>query len=225
MNNRANNSDGRGELSSDSVTSHDLMMFADGELDAQREAAVASYLRENETGRAVVSTVWEMGARIRELQDRKAIDAGADGMVLGFLNGLGEVDAGVITELIGDAPWPWTFSRAIDACLDSDRGWAVLASLPRLDQVLTAGSARGVDHGLDELVDRATGNPWAARVMMAGGGLRPEHVPWLARAGVTAFQIGRPARAQGSYKAYVDEGLVRSWRTLIDTEVRHRPSR
>ena len=60
---------------------------------------------------------------------------------------------------------------------------------------------------------------------MAGGGLRPEHVPWLARAGVTAFQIGRPARAQGSYKAYVDEGLVRSWRTLIDTEVRHRPSR
>ncbi|HOT11489.1 MAG TPA: hypothetical protein PK710_17055, partial [Polyangiaceae bacterium] len=80
MNNRANNSDGRGELSSDSVTSHDLMMFADGELDAQREAAVASYLRENETGRAVVSTVWEMGARIRELQDRKAIDAGADGI-------------------------------------------------------------------------------------------------------------------------------------------------
>ncbi|HPB94566.1 MAG TPA: hypothetical protein PKW66_01575, partial [Polyangiaceae bacterium] len=84
MNNRANNSDGRGELSSDSVTSHDLMMFADGELDAQREAAVASYLRENETGRAVVSTVWEMGARIRELQDRKAIDAGADGIKVGI---------------------------------------------------------------------------------------------------------------------------------------------
>ncbi|MBK9696346.1 MAG: copper homeostasis protein CutC [Propionibacteriaceae bacterium] len=152
-------------------------------------------------------------------------EAGADGMVLGFLNGLGEVDLEVMNELLGDGDWSWTFHRAIDSCLNLDRGWQALATLPRLDQVLTAGSARGVDHGLDELVDRATGNPWAARVMMAGGGLRPEHVPWLARAGVTAFQIGRPARAQGSYKAYVDEGLVRSWRTLIDTEVRHRPSR
>lgn len=161
--------------------------------------------------------------RLRGLMASYA-DAGADGMVLGFLNGLGEVDAGVITELIGDAPWPWTFSRAIDACLDSDRGWAVLASLPRLDQVLTAGSARDVEHGLNDLVARAKGDPWAASVMLAGGGLHPDHVPWLARAGVRAFHIGSPARPGGSYKAYVDESLVHSWRTLIDAEVRHRPA-
>jgi copper homeostasis protein len=147
--------------------------------------------------------------------------AGADGMVLGFLNGLGEVDAGVVTELIQDGSWPWTFHRAIDSCLYLDDGWAALQTLPRLDQVLTAGSARGVPHGLDELVSRARGNPWAASVMMAGGGLRPEDVPWLARAGVRAFHIGSPARPGGSYKAYVDEGLVRSWRNLIDAEVRH----
>ena len=56
---------------------------------------------------------------------------------------------------------------------------------------------------------------------MAGGGLKPEHVPWLVRAGVRAFHIGTPARPQGSYKAYVDAGLVHTWRTLIDDEVRH----
>ena len=158
--------------------------------------------------------------RLRGLMASYA-DAGADGMVLGFLNGLGEVDAAVCAELVGDGTWPWTFHRAVDACLDADKAWAALATLPRLDQLLTAGSARDVEHGLADLIARAD-DPWAARLIMAGGGLRPEHVPWLARAGVRAFQIGRPARPGGSYKAYVDEGLVRSWRTLIDDAVRHR---
>jgi len=151
-------------------------------------------------------------------------DAGADGMVLGFLNGLGDVDAAVCAELVGDGTWPWTFHRAVDACLDADRAWAALASLPRLDQVLTAGSARDVEHGLPDLLARAKSDPWSASVMMAGGGLHPDHVPWLARAGVRAFHIGTPARPGGSYKAYVDEALVRSWRTLVDDEVRHRPA-
>ena len=158
--------------------------------------------------------------RLRGLMASYA-DAGADGMVLGFLNGLGEVDAGVINALIGDGPWPWTFHRAIDACLDATKAWAVLSTLPRLDQVLTAGSARDVEHGLNDLLDRAKSDPWVASVMMAGGGLRPDHVPWLARSGVRAFHIGKLARPGGSYKAYVDEALVRSWRTLIDDELRH----
>ncbi|WP_298129399.1 copper homeostasis protein CutC [Micropruina sp.] len=147
-------------------------------------------------------------------------DAGADGMILGYLNGLGEVDGQVVGELIADGDWPWTFHRAIDSCLLPDRGWALLRRLPRLDQVLTAGSPRGLAHGLDDLVQRAR-DPWQAGVIMAGGGLHPDHVPWLARAGVRAFHIGTPARPQGSYKAYVDVDLVRSWRRLIDTEIRH----
>lgn len=160
--------------------------------------------------------------RLRGLMASYA-DAGADGMVLGFLNGLGEVDVRLVAELIEDGVWPWTFHRAVDSCLDADQAWEALGTLPRLDQVLTAGSARGVDHGLNELLARAKSDPWAAAMIMAGGGLRPEHVPWLARAGVRAFHIGKPARPGGSFKAYVDEALVRSWRTLIDDEVRHRP--
>jgi copper homeostasis protein len=161
--------------------------------------------------------------RLRGLMASYA-DAGADGMVLGFLNGLGEVDARLIEELIGDGNWPWTFHRAVDACLEQERAWSVLPTLTRLDQVLTAGSARDVEHGLGDLVARAKADPWAASVIMAGGGLRPDHVPWLARAGVRAFHIGKPARPGGSYKAYVDTDLVRSWRNLIDAEVRHHPA-
>jgi copper homeostasis protein len=86
--------------------------------------------------------------------------------------------------------------------------------------VLTAGSARGVAEGLDELVARARADEFARNVIMAGGDLLPEHVPWLARAGVRAFHIDSAARPRGSQKAYVDADLVRAWRTLVDDAVR-----
>lgn len=149
------------------------------------------------------------------------LDAGADGVVLGFVNGLGQVDTEVITALVGNLGFSWTFDRAIDSCLDADQAWRALLRLPGLDQVLTAGSARDVDHGLDELVRRARSDPQVAQLMMAGGGLHPDHVPWLVRAGVRAFHLGAQARPQASWKTYVDEAFVRSWRTLLDSEIRH----
>ena len=152
------------------------------------------------------------------------LDAGADGVVFGFLNGIGEVDREVCEALVEHGGWPWTFHRAVDSVLDPDKAWRSLLRLPRLDQVLTAGSPRGVEAGLDDLLRLANSDPRIARLMMAGGGLLPEHVPWLARAGVRAFHIGRPARPQGSFKAYVDAPLVRTWRTLIDDAVRHVPA-
>lgn len=149
------------------------------------------------------------------------LDAGADGVVLGFLNGRSDVDVEVVEALVSEGEFRWTFHRAVDHALDFDRAWRVLPTLPRLDQVLTAGSPRGVDQGLDELVARCRSNPAAARLVMAGGGLHPDHVPWLVRSGVRAFHIGSPARPQGSFKAWVDAPLVQSWRTLIDAAVRH----
>jgi copper homeostasis protein len=151
------------------------------------------------------------------------MDAGADGIVMGFLNGLSDVDLEVCGELAGNGGWPWTFHRAIDSALNPVKAWRDVRTLPGLDQVLTSGSARGLRYGLDDLMSRAHSDPSIARLIMAGGGLAPEHVPWLAHAGIRGFHIGAPARPQRSYKAYVDPGLVRSWRRLIDSEVRHPP--
>jgi copper homeostasis protein len=142
---------------------------------------------------------------------------GADGVVLGFLNAHTEVDTSVVAEIVSDhSDLRWTFHRAVDACISSNRAWRDLRGLPGLDQVLTAGSARGVSEGLDDLVARVRGDEFARTVIMAGGGLLPEHVPWLVRAGIRAFHISSAARPLGSPKAYVDPGLVRTWRTLID---------
>ncbi len=153
------------------------------------------------------------------------LDAGADGVVLGFLDGHNLVDEEVMLELLGDGDWPWTFDRAIDYCLDQAKAWPPLMRLPRLDQVLTAGSVRTVEHGLDDLLARARRDPEAARVMMAGGGLQAEHVPWLVRAGVRSFHISEAARPGGSFKAWVDSDLVRMWRDLVDDTIAHERQR
>jgi copper homeostasis protein len=145
---------------------------------------------------------------------------GADGVVIGFLNAHTEVDVPVISALVGQADFGWTFDRAVDACISVDRAWRELRRFPGLDAVLTAGSPRGVTEGLDDLVHRAQTDDFARSVIMAGGGLLPEHVPWLARAGVRAFQVGAAVRPLGSAKAYVDPDLVRTWRTLVDHAVR-----
>ncbi len=150
------------------------------------------------------------------------IDAGADGVTCGFLNGLGEIDTEVLGAILEETPCPWTFHRAVDSCLNADRAWNVLLRLPRLDAVRTAGSARDLEHGLDELVRRAERDADVACLVMADGEVRPEHVPWLARAGVNQIHIEQQARPQGSKKATVDEKLVRSWATLLSAEIRRR---
>jgi copper homeostasis protein len=145
------------------------------------------------------------------------LSAGAEGVVFGFLNSDLDVDVPVCEAIVdGLEGAPWTFHRALDHCLDHDRAWRHLRGLRGLDAVLTAGSSLGVAHGLDALTARAA-DPVAGPLVMAGGGLEAEHVPWLARAGVRAFHVGSSVRPDRSWdKAYVDAGYVRSWRLLVD---------
>jgi copper homeostasis protein len=136
---------------------------------------------------------------------------GADGFVFGFLNPMTGVDVDACCELAGDDSWNWTFDRTVDAALDQDRAWEDVRRLPRLDSIMTAGSARDVEHGIDRLISHRMKRP----AVIAAGGLRSEHVPWLVRGGVTQFLI-EPER--GGVDA------VRSWRRLVDQEIARRPS-
>ncbi|WUH96483.1 hypothetical protein OHR68_23225 [Spirillospora sp. NBC_00431] len=144
-------------------------------------------------------------------------EAGADGFVLGFLDSSGHVDTGATGKLAADAaPLPWTFHRALDHAADPAQAWDVVRGLGGgLDTVLTAGSARGVDAGVEVLVRRAAEDPAAAKMIMAGGGLRRKHVAILAAAGVTAFHVGTAVRPDGAWDAPVDPALVREWRSLV----------
>ena len=160
-------------------------------------------------GRGVTGRLVELGQAFVEL--------GAAGLAYGFLDDNLEVDrescAEMCAELGGSA---WLF-HGFDAALDGDRAWRDVVGLPGLEAVVTAGSTRGLAHGADELIHRATNDPRVAEMVLAGGGLTPDLVPWLVRAGVRRFAIGSSARTGGSWtRASVDVDHVRSWRMLID---------
>lgn len=144
------------------------------------------------------------------------LELGVDGVVLGFLDGYARVDVEVVQALTERGDFAWTFDRAIDRCLDTDQAWQTLQSFPGLDGVQTGGSARGLSAGLDDLIARAAAHPEQAGLMIAGGGLRGDQIPWLLRAGVSQFQIGPQARPYGQPLADVDSSLVHGWRVLLD---------
>ncbi len=145
------------------------------------------------------------------------VELGAAGLAFGFLDRNLEIDRASCAEMcseLGGAPWIF---HGIDAALEPDRAWRDVLTLPGLDSVVSAGSTRGLAHGADELISRAEADPRIARLLTAGGGLRPEQVPWLVRAGVRRFAIGSGARAGGSWtRGIVDVDRVRSWRMLLD---------
>lgn len=146
------------------------------------------------------------------------LEAGADGMQLGFINRLDEVDTDVVEALTEDLEFPITFD-CLDQLLFPEKGWDEVLSMTQVDHILTAGSPRGMETGLDGLLRTVRDRPGLAGFVLAGQGLTPEHVPWLARAGVSAFTVSAQVRPAGSFKSQVDALLVSTWRALVDDSV------
>ena len=145
------------------------------------------------------------------------IELGAAGLAYGFMDRDLEIDREACTEMnaeLGGVPWLF---HGFDAALDADHAWRDAIDLPGLEAVISGGSTRGLAHGSEELISRAGRNPQVARMLLVGGGLTPDLVPWLVRAGVRRFAIGSGARQHGSWtRASVDVDRVRSWRMLLD---------
>ncbi|MGY0024831.1 copper homeostasis protein CutC [Streptomyces sp. cg35] len=146
--------------------------------------------------------------------------AGADEFVLGFLDEHGGPDLAAVERLVAELDGcRWTFHRAVDRAADRDALRKQLADLPGLDTYLTAGSAEGVDAGLDVLVAEAARTvarePGYEQQILVGGGLRLEHVPGLRAAGVSAFHIGGASRPDG-WDGPVSADAVRVWREALD---------
>jgi copper homeostasis protein len=148
------------------------------------------------------SDLWARATALRE--------AGAEEFVLGFLDGSGAVSVPPPGVLDGCS---WTFHRALDHSADRAAAWGVIRTLAGVDFVLTAGSPDGVGAGLDVLRAEAFSAGAGPRIM-AGGGLKPEHVAPLRAAGVDAFHVGSGVRRRG-WDSPVDATLVGEWRAML----------
>ncbi|NRQ34801.1 copper homeostasis protein CutC [Nonomuraea sp. NN258] len=149
-------------------------------------------------------------------RDAKALaQAGAAGFVFGFLDDQGTVDLAATEALIhAVSPLPWTFHRAVDHAADVQASWRAVRLLPNLATVLTSGSPDGVGAGLPVLKARAEAGDGS--IILAGGGLKPPHVPTLLDYGIRAFHVGSAVRE--SWSDPVEARLVRQWRTMIERD-------
>ena len=159
---------------------------------------------------------WEGENRLVE-QGASFLELGAAGLAFGFLDRDLEVDREGCAELCAELDGASWIFHGFDTALDADRAWRDVMSLPGLDSVISAGSTRGIEHGAEELISRCRTDARTAALLMAGGGLTPDLVPWLVRVGVRRFAIGSSARSSSSWtRASVDVDHVRSWRMLVD---------
>lgn len=141
-------------------------------------------------------------------------DAGAAGVVLGFLTPDSQIDTAVLEDIIGvtTQEMDFTFHRAIDCAANG--AWETLLALEHPPQyVLTAGSPLGVGEGMETLLARAKATP---ELILAGGGLKAEFVPHLKAAGVRNFHIGSAARLNSSFDEHIDPKAVARWVELTE---------
>jgi copper homeostasis protein len=137
---------------------------------------------------------------------RHAIDAGASGLVLGFLR-RGAVDVQTIRDVLGTMTAAVTFHRAFD---EADRPLDAVAALsaePRVDRILTSGGAGEWPARLARLQalrQAASPNP----IVLPGAGLDDRALRDLAKEGFAEAHVGRAARIPSTHQGRVRANRV-----------------
>ncbi len=171
---------------------------------------------------------------------RDFTNAGAEGVVFGYLTPDGNLALDYMAELVHElrGQASFTIHRAIDAvvsaCAEGTAdeedtqeiatnhylaAWQQLLGMtPRPDVVLTAGSSHGISAGLDNLRAAIEIFPEAAELIQAGGGLKLEHIPALADLGIRQFHVGSGVREDGTFDSAISAEKVKFWLNTIATE-------
>lgn len=146
-----------------------------------------------------------------------AIAAGAEGVVLGALTEEGGLDCNAMARLIEAAKGhPVTLHRAFDLCPYPSQALAQAIELG-VDCILTSGGASSAVEGC-AVLERLTKEAGGEIAVMAGGGVRPQTIPGLLRAGVDALHGSFSKRKpQGSKVARIGipAGVARADQDLV----------
>lgn len=136
----------------------------------------------------------ELDVQVRDVH--AAVEAGADGVVIGALTPAGAVDIAAVRALIAAAGGrEVTFHRAVDAVDDPFAVLDVLAASGVTRVLTSGGAARSID-GVRRLAELVTHTGGAVQVM-AGGGVRPVDIGALVAAGVDAVHLSASRAVAG----------------------------
>lgn len=134
-------------------------------------------------------------------------------MVLGFLDEENDIDLKACEAVIENFSKEITFHRALDHSRNYFTSLAKIATLSQVNTVLTAGDRAGVSAGINNLKTAAKTYP---DLIMAGGGLKIEHLAELKAAGITKFHLGSAVREGGKFTNPLDPTKIKHWQSLIN---------
>ncbi|MGF6570277.1 copper homeostasis protein [Paraburkholderia sp. GAS333] len=156
------------------------------------------------------------------LRDVRAVKAaGANGIVIGMLNGDGEIDREGLERAIDAADGlAITFHRAFDETRHLQKALDVLLGFDAVTNVLTSGGQASVLNAEDtirELVQQARGSHCT---VLAGAGLTIDAIEgFVTRTKVDAVHFGSGVRVGGSGLAAVDIAKVAQVRTFLNNAI------
>jgi copper homeostasis protein len=145
-------------------------------------------IRPRESGMAYTPAELAVMERDAEL----ALEAGANGLVFGFLTPEGDVDVAETRSFLRHcsrvAPGrQWVFHRAFDVVRDPETALEQLIDLG-VTRVLTSGRGKTAMEGLDEI--RRTVEQAEGRIeVLPGGGIRPENLAQVLETGVEQVHL------------------------------------
>jgi copper homeostasis protein len=155
------------------------------------------------------------------LRDVRAVKAaGANGIVIGMLNGAGEIDREGLMRAIDAADGlAITFHRAFDETRDLQKALDVLLGFDAVTNVLTSGGKPSVLHAeatIRALVQQASGSHCT---VLAGAGLTVDAIAgFVSRTHVEAVHFGSGVRVGGNGLAPVDAEKVAQVRALLNAD-------
>jgi copper homeostasis protein len=154
------------------------------------------------------------------LRDVRAVKAaGANGVVIGMLNAVGEIDREGLARAIDAADGlAVTFHRAFDEARDLRQSLDVLLGFEAVTNVLTSGGQPSVLHAeatIRELLQQAAGSHCT---VLAGAGLTVDAIAgFVSRTRVEAVHFGSGVRVNSNGLAPIDADKVAKVRALLNS--------
>jgi len=166
--------------------------------------------------RSFVYDADDLAVMLRDVRAVKA--AGAHGVVIGMLDGKGEIDREGLARAVDAADGlAITFHRAFDEARDMYASLDVLLGFEAVTNVLTSGGQPSVLHAeatIRDLVRQASGSHCT---VLAGAGLTVDAIAgFVSRTQVEAVHFGSGVRVDGHGLAPVDVNKVARVRALLN---------